>query len=497
MPPKKRTQTSLPGGADKRSKQSSPSQQRETASVESMSGEVSVKEEFATNLEENGHTMSVSRPAIWCQACDKEADGLCADLQHSLTSLRMHRAGQAAPKLQRLQTAASSARKVVAALQDARDAVEAQLQEWRARLLRLEDAERELQAAVDEGRDLQTPQLEGLDLLLRDAAGLLGAECRLQLQADAGSAQWKADLQPAAPGRSALLLCALVLQLRQEESLVRVYPSEETMDVGTLSKQKKHSRELDDVLQDSALSKVRKLEGLDCDAQPTWCKLFLQRVAPHVEWLCMERALREHLEVVRGMPSLRYLYVHLNCWDGTAFAGLPLQLEELDVRNVPVDMLESVQRMPNLRKLTLYNFHGERVEFSFPAVPALHRGLRWLTVGLWSLPSLLSLAKAHAATLLELRVLCSTHDDGRTPLYFRDLAEGLQQCGLVALRRVVLLRGTGTARHHVEKEICHAENTCTQQQQQFRDKLLVTVYCQKCDTTCPCYPDFGDFTWTD
>ncbi|XP_034237450.1 uncharacterized protein LOC117642921 [Thrips palmi] len=289
MSPEKRSQSSPtggPSGAAKRSKQGDPSQLDEPSPQNSLSSvsEISVKQEVATSPEA---TMSACRcTTFWCSDCGKEADELCGDMQHSLTSLRMHRAGPAAPRLQRLQTAASSARKVVAALQDARDAVEAQLREWRARLRRLEDAERELWAAAGQGGDPEALQLDGLDQRLLDAASLLGAQCQLQLDADG---QWKAKLELPASNQNATLF-PLALQLLQDGSLVKVFRPDEYLDVRSLSSQDEHSQELEDFLLDPALSKVRKLEDVICETRPTWCRVLLQRVAPRVEWLWVDNA---------------------------------------------------------------------------------------------------------------------------------------------------------------------------------------------------------------
>lgn len=142
------------------------------------------------------------------------------DSNHAMCTYRKFRAGQAAPKLERLHAAAASARKVVQALQGARDAVEAQLEQWQARLQQIQEAEKQLWAAADEGRDAgDFPVPAGLELLVQDAASLLGATWRLKLSAEADR-KWKAHLQLAASGRSALV--PLLLQLHQEGSLDKV-----------------------------------------------------------------------------------------------------------------------------------------------------------------------------------------------------------------------------------------------------------------------------------
>ena len=243
---------------------------------------------------------------------------------------------------------------------------------------------------------------------------------------------------------------------------------------------------------------VRKLDNVWCEKRPNWCKVLLQRVAPRLEFLWIGHALREHLEVIRDMPALRYLFVHLKT-SKTDAPDLPLQLEDLEVRNVPKQLLLSVQRMPNLRKLALI-WNPDPLEVSFPPLPPHHRGLQWLSVALHPASTVLSLAKAHAATLQELRVLCAS--EGDSVWHFKDLAEGLRQCGLVALRRVVLMRGPAP---NINDKLPHGQESCKRQKQAVWDQLLaadsgtvrvIKVLCGECDKT-PAYPALGDFTWKD
>ncbi|XP_034245707.1 uncharacterized protein LOC117647844 [Thrips palmi] len=439
---------------------------------------------------------------FWCRDCSEDAGEDCVDSGHSVCSLRQLRLGQAAPKVQRLQKAAKSAREVVKALLDAKGVLEAQLEQWRGRLRLFEEAERELCDAAVAGRDLEEPALEeGLEQLLQDATTLLQAKCQLQLQVDSPCSTWKGQLQVAAPGSRRSLLCPLMLQMHQDWNLIKIFRPEECMHVGKLSMQKEHTKELDEALQNPGLDKVRKLDGLYCMEQPNWSTVLLQRVAPHVEWLSLEDAVREHLDVIRDMPALRCLYVHLTTSVKNA-PDMPLQLQELKVFNFSVEHLQSVQRMPRLRKLVL-NWHPRgALDVAFPPLPAGHCGLQWLSVYLQPASTVLSLAKAHAATLQELRILCASEGDG--PWHFKDLAEGLRQCGLVALRRVVLMRGPAP-RYPAEK-LPHAAESCKRQKKSIWDKLLATdsekpvrvvkVMCQECDK-CPTFPPLGDFTWKD
>ncbi|XP_034246553.1 uncharacterized protein LOC117648254 [Thrips palmi] len=502
MPPKKRAQSSPAGDASKRSKQgSSPSQRREGSPTDSLSMEsevVTVKEELSgpETANTNGSTSSLK---LWCRDCSEDALEDCVDSAHSVCSLRQLRTEQAAPKLQRLDKVATSAREVVKALLDAKGVLEAQLEQWRGRLRHVEEAKKELWEAAMDCRDLEEPTLEeGLEQLLQDATTLLQAKCQLQLQVDLPCSTWKGQLQVAAPGSRRSLLCPLVLQMHQDWNLTKVFRPEECMDVGELSKQKKHSKELDETLEKPGLDKVRKLDGLDCEERPNWSAELLQRVAPRVEWLWVGNAVREHLEVIQDMPALRHLSVHAIESIENA-PGLPLQLEDLEVVNVSEGHLQSVQRMPRLRKLALDWYTPGALDVVFPPLPAGHCGLQWLYVSLRPASTVLSLAKAHAATLQELWILCAS--EGEDPWHFKDLAEGLRQCGLVALRRVVLVRGPAP-----NKNLPHAAESCQRQKQAVWDKLLardpvkpvriVEVQCEECDK-CPQFPPLGDFTWRD
>ncbi|XP_034236123.1 uncharacterized protein LOC117642253 isoform X2 [Thrips palmi] len=498
MPPKKRSQSTPAGGADKRSKQSSPSQEQTGASPsesEPMDSEpMIVKEElpFPQPADPLVSATQQANPVFWCRDCGKDATEECGDLSHTLWSQRKRRAGQAVPKLQRLQNAAASARQVVQALQDARDAVEAQQEAWRSRLRRVEETEKQLWAAAEQGGDLEAFQLEGLEQL-QEAAVLLADQSTLGLKVESAG-KWKAHMRLEAAMRS--MFHPLLLLLHHNGSIVNVYRPNECRDVLLLSVREEHCQELDGVLKDPGLRQVRRLEGVNCTKRPNWCEALLQRVAPHVEWLSVENALRRHFEVIQQMPSLRYLHVHAEDMAMEVAPALPLQLVDLKVVNVSKQHLLSVQRMPNLRKLTL-NWHKRPLDVTFPPLPEGHRGLQWLWVALHPVSTVLSLAKAHAATLQELRILCASEGDSKW--HFKDLAEGLRQCGLVALRRVVLLRGVAPG--FPDDKLPHTKDSCTTQKNAIWDELVVAstmqtvkVLCSECDK-CPDFPELGKFVW--
>lgn len=244
---------------------------------------------------------------------------------------------------------------------------------------------------------------------------------------------------------------------------------------------------------------VRRLDGVDCEKRPNWCRVLLQRVAPRVEWLSVQNARREHVDVIATMPALRYL--RLMTEDaGMDAPDLPLQLEDLKVLNVPARHFESVQRMPGLRKLALLSLSPVNVAFS--PLPPDHRGLQWLQVALLPASTALSLVTAHAATLQELQIMCASQGD--TPWHSRDLAEDLRRCELAALRRVVLLRGGVPG--FPDNKLPHGKESCRRQRHGVWDMLLaadspraarvVTVLCSECDR-CPAFPGLGDFAWKD
>ncbi|XP_034246009.1 uncharacterized protein LOC117648012 isoform X14 [Thrips palmi] len=372
MPPKKRTQSNRGSDASKRIKQeSSPPERREGPTTDRMSfeSEVGTVKVEPSGPETDNLSSSTLNSKFWCQDCSEDAAEDCKDSGHSVCSLRQLRTEQAAPKLQQLDKVAKSAREVVKALLDAKGVLEAQLEQWRGRLRHVEEAKKELWEAAMDCRDLEEPALEeGLEQLLQDATTLLQAKCQLQVQVDSPCSTWKGQLQVAAPGSRGSLLCPLVLQMHQDWSLTKIFRPEECMHVVKLSKQKEHTQELDEALQNPGLDKGHARAAL---------------------------LTRPSDDLVKNAPDL------------------PLQLQELKAVNVSVEHLQSVQRMPSLRKLTLnWHSHGA-LDVAFPPLPAGHCGLQWLSVYLKPASTVLSLAKAHAATLQELRILCASEGDGR------------------------------------------------------------------------------------
>lgn len=253
-------------------------------------------------------------------------------------------------------------------------------------------------------------------------------------------------------------------------------------------------------LQSPSLDKVKRLNGVNCVKHPSWCTALLRRVAPVVEWLYVFEALDEHLLVIRDMPALRFLHVHVCHLTGEPPA-LPDQLEELAVENVTPHYLAMLPRMRHLRKLSL-DWSDDPIIVTFPPLPLGTRGLEWLWVALQPCSTMLSLAKAHAATLQELRVLCAS--EGDPVWFFPELAADLERCGLVALRRAVLLRWP--APDFPDNMLPHSKKSCQQQRKDLgrlraRSRhsacrtRAVKVFCAECNKNTPEFPDLGDLTW--
>lgn len=118
------------------------------------------------------------------------------------------------------------------------------------------------------------------------------------------------------------------------------------------------------------------------------------------------------------------------------------------------EQLESLQHMRSLRRLKLWN----PTALSFPRA-AWHSRLQELDVCLQPLSTVLSLVRAHAATLDTLTVHCDSEPGGSWA--FPGLAAGLQQCALPELRRLVLGRRNPSCKHL----------GCSEQVQALRESL--------------------------
>ncbi|XP_026288172.2 uncharacterized protein LOC113213351 [Frankliniella occidentalis] len=173
---------------------------------------------------------------------------------------------------------------------------------------------------------------------------------------------------------------------------------------------------------------VVRLE-LSCNRDPAWSLQLLQCAAPTVEQLRLDCPRDAHVRAVHTMPRLRTLDVHD---DGT----LDRQPPEL------------------------------------PALPAGHSGLQWLRVFGLSSGTVRSLLRAHGGTLEVLQLRVGTAGPKKWPESCSDLHALLEQCGLRALRRLVLWR-----------VCCHHEKTACTEQRRVVLRVLprAEVLCSKCD----------------
>lgn len=195
-------------------------------------------------------------------------------------------------------------------------------------------------------------------------------------------------------------------------------------------------------------------------------------VTPHLRQLEGLTSLRS-LSLLRGGPGSR---------GGNLDFRLPLQLDTLMLLDATPKQLASVHRMPALRRLYVEDDGKALLPAAPPPpLPPGHVGLEALTVTADQyFPEndavMLSLVRAHAATLVEL----SIRNDDPTDLAFVGgrpgyLADALKGCELKALRSLTLMRLSDG--HDCGGEACRA------QQQALRDALQhcdgLRVECEK------------------
>ncbi|XP_052131330.1 uncharacterized protein LOC113209672 [Frankliniella occidentalis] len=173
---------------------------------------------------------------------------------------------------------------------------------------------------------------------------------------------------------------------------------------------------------------VTRLVQVWCHTDPTWSLQLLQRAAPTMEQLVVWCPREAHLRAVHAMPRLRRLYV-----DGDA--ALLAQPPEL------------------------------------PALPPGHAGLQWLRVDGLPRATTQSLLRAHGGTLEELVLWVGTAGSREWPDSCGDLHSLLQQSGLRALRRLLLVRWSYS----------HELAACREQRAQVRRVLPgAEVLCSRC-----------------
>lgn len=170
---------------------------------------------------------------------------------------------------------------------------------------------------------------------------------------------------------------------------------------------------------------MRRLVSVYCHGDPAWTQQLLQATLGSVEELQLFYASEEHLLSAHAMPRLRRLYL-------------------------------------------MYCAIGE-----FPELPPLATpsGLQWLRVDGFPRATLLSLLRAHGASLRKLTLSVSEPGVLAWPNSCNDLDTLLAGCGLVRLELLVLRRLN-----------IHTEAGCRFQREAVRRVLpAATVLCKECD----------------
>ncbi|XP_052120292.1 uncharacterized protein LOC113213386 isoform X3 [Frankliniella occidentalis] len=177
---------------------------------------------------------------------------------------------------------------------------------------------------------------------------------------------------------------------------------------------------------------VERLVGVHCCYDPAWSLQLLRSAAPSVEQLSVWYLRQAHMLAVHAMPRLRRL------WLSHYMEPRSLELGELPQQG-----------------------NGE--------------GLEWLKVYGLPRPTTRSVLQAHAHSLQELVLFVGTAGEQQWPRSCSDLHSLLEQCGLRALRRVVLERGGASSR------CSHGRAGCDQQRGEVRRVLHgAEVLCSKC-----------------
>ncbi|XP_034240384.1 uncharacterized protein LOC117644848 [Thrips palmi] len=396
-------------------------------------------------LSPGGSSIPLSK--MRCRDCSTVASAKCVDRGHVLLS-----PGKKRPKTivrsglpSGVQTTAEQAERVVEMLQGAAQAVESQLVEWRASLKQVQESERALRHAVEHGTLEEIDELcANLDLeqldRLKEAAGLVEASCGLQAQLqDKLGDKWK-ELKKGDPVE---LLNALVLDIHQQgsnensenrkepvprkakPSVPAVGGRIQELDLHNLSQTAPSKRtEKINVLARLRQRGVRRLIKVRCDRDPAWILVVLRSAAPTLEELYMKSPCAEHVREAHAMAGLRRL--ELEC-DGYLDARPPV--------------------LPDLPQASL----------------------KWLrAVGL-PRPTLVSLLRAHSASLDDLWLQVGTPGGGKWPWACNDLEALLVQSGLHS-SRIVLVR----------LYVTHSTADCPAQVAAVRAALGSTVQCTEC-----------------
>ncbi|XP_052125773.1 uncharacterized protein LOC113214422 isoform X3 [Frankliniella occidentalis] len=393
------------------------------------------------------------------------------------------------PELEQLQRGADAGQKVVEMLRlvvpQAVESLNRHLESSVAQLGQVKQAlqrrvQREAAGDVGTTSDAVEEPLQLAEQLEASHRLLTSTKCTVAAEEEGGSA-WTASVQPGGCGD---ILRVLLLQLRADGQLGKVDVGD--IAVPTICAPIHVGPPLISVLSitDKHLDNGRlKVNDILLGVQKKWAvprslknlkgagsEDLLRVMGPHLEELQTSGEVQPSvMEEVQKMSGLRRLQVKRAEDEG--YPDLPLQLEELYINGITENQLRCVEHMPRLRSLAVKNYFGPNL--SFP--PSQHNRLVWLSVGFDTAhkPTMLSLIRAHASSVQELRVYCTLPTEDKDH-FFPDLGQELAACGLVVLRRLVLVRPT-------KHTACQAA-ACVVQRRDIRSCLppSVDVFCFKC-----------------
>ena len=167
-----------------------------------------------------------------------------------------------------------------------------------------------------------------------------------------------------------------------------------------------------------------------------------------------------HHSSVDHFPQVRTL-THLHCREDPAWTLQLLEraaprLHELHLVTPSWAHLQVLGTMHQLNKLEV-QYYGEdwNRPMLFSPAPAAHRGLEWLRVSHLPKETTLSLLRAHRRSLRALQLTVGTAGDEAWPAHCSYLPALLGECGLQALRSLLLVR---SGCHHRPAD-CRAQRT--------------------------------------
>ncbi|XP_026285406.1 uncharacterized protein LOC113211297 [Frankliniella occidentalis] len=450
-----------------------------------------------------GHTICkdcVMNPELGrkCPTCRKDLPGEPDDIPDNILAIQLIENGGAPPckrlkredtEVQQLQRGVDAGKKVVEALRlavpKAVEALNRQLDTSVAHLRELEEAlEQRVQRDAAGGDGGPTPEQLKLAVQLEDSLCLLTANKCSVVVGESGSS-WKATMQL---GESDDFLRLLLLQLLADGQLAKVdstpvpsacaYVGPPMISILTINLTDLTGGDLNvnEIIRDKGrIDNIRCIKDLKGEGSDKLLRVVASHPL-HVEELgFLGKVDPKVMYEVQKMSSLKRLEVKCipECDD---YPDLPLQLEELAINSPSEQQVDCVMRMPALHSLSIWNYMGENLTFPHSE----YATLRWLRVAVnnYHKPTMLSLIRAHASSLQELQVYCTIDDDEEDGcFYFPDLGRELSACGLLHLRRLVLVRQNN--------DLCTNIAGCVMQRQNVRASMpaFVEVVCDECCTT--------------